>query len=346
MEGFVEESGWPCVDKQARRVECVSEFMDFVCSGDHSKGHICTLSDGIAKLKLDASIPATLLQACRGKSSSVEAVLEAIQQEGGPWTGELFWWPPGESHREEVCGDDLGDKLLRYRPFSEPCYVAELRGAERLPRGSHELTDTLTSVDVKDSGPRLPFWDRGHGFVGAAGSGLGLHVDQAWWSNIAKNFLGYKLVAIWGPGSPVLDTCGGELFRKPLSCGQLKSLEAASSVALLRPGDVACLSGGLPHTTLVVGSNLSLTFYESFLNWSCENLQLLLSGLERPIDQPWWRNNMVPKHLHTVLADIAASLDMRKDDETTKRFRAALEPLKRHLPQGNAHADRKRRRPC
>ncbi|CAJ1420905.1 unnamed protein product, partial [Effrenium voratum] len=178
MEGFVEESGWPCVDKQARRVECVSEFMDFVCSGDHSKGHICTLSDGIAKLKLDASIPATLLQACRGKSSSVEAVLEAIQQEGGPWTGELFWWPPGESHREEVCGDDLGDKLLRYRPFSEPCYVAELRGAERLPRGSHELTDTLTSVDVKDSGPRLPFWDRGHGFVGAAGSGLGLHVDQ------------------------------------------------------------------------------------------------------------------------------------------------------------------------
>ena len=34
------------------------------------------------------------------------------------------------------------------------------------------------------------------------------------------------------------------IFTRISGCGQLKSLEAASSVALLRPGDVACLSGG------------------------------------------------------------------------------------------------------
>ena len=77
---------------------------------------------------------------------------------------------------------------------------------------------TLTTKDVKDcvSG-RLPMWDRGHGFIGSTGSGTVLHVDQAFWSNVAKNFLGYKLVAVWGPADAefVLDACGGELFRKP-----------------------------------------------------------------------------------------------------------------------------------
>ena len=80
---------------------------------------------------------------------------------------------------------------------------------------------------------RLPMWDRGHGFVGTNGSGSILHVDQAWWSNVAKNFLGHKLVALWGPGEaePVLDACGGSLFRKPLSPEQHDALKQASRIA-------------------------------------------------------------------------------------------------------------------
>ncbi|CAE7257911.1 unnamed protein product, partial [Symbiodinium pilosum] len=152
---------------------------------------------------------------------------------------------------------------------------------------------------------QLPLFDRGHGFVGAAGSGICLHVDQAWWSNIAKNFLGHKLVAVWGQDSDVLATCGGEIFRTPLSAAQTVALGSAKSVALLGPKDVASFSGGVPHVTLVVGKDLNLTFYESFLNWHCDNLELLLKGAARPRNLPWWRNNMSADHLNTVMEDIA-----------------------------------------
>lgn len=99
----------------------------------------------------------------------------------------------------------------------------------RVAKGS-ELTDSLTSRDLKDLCPKMPFWDRGHGFLGGSGAGFCLHVDQAWWSNVAKNFCGQKLVALWPPGhkkpgeristqgTSVLESCGGELFRKPLCC--------------------------------------------------------------------------------------------------------------------------------
>ena len=89
----------------------------------------------------------------------------------------------------------------------ETCYAAELKRSE---------TESLASRDLKDLCPKMPFWDRGHGFLGSSGAGFCLHVDQAWWSNVAKNFSGHKLVALWPQGTSVLETCGGELFRKPL----------------------------------------------------------------------------------------------------------------------------------
>merc|ERR1712187_916518 len=110
-----------------------------------------------------------------------------------------------------------------------------------------------------------------------------MHVDQAWWSNVAKNFRGYKLVATWGPkhAKDVLKTCGNTLFRKPLTVAQTTALSSASRIALVRPGDVVSFSGGLPHITMVVGENLNFTAYESFVNWYPENARLLLEGAAR-----------------------------------------------------------------
>ncbi|CAK8999819.1 unnamed protein product [Durusdinium trenchii] len=332
--GPVAESGWPLtvLEDPAKcssvsRVDSVAEFRDFVRHGRHSEGEMCILTEGISKLQLTNSIPETLSEVLsqRKKLSAVEALLKTIEQGEDPWTGELFWWPPGETRREEVLGEDLRSKLLRYRPFVETCYAAELRSSRRGPHPrSCEQTDTLTSLDVKDlvtSHGSVPLWDRGHGFLGSSGAGIGLHVDQAWWSNIAKNFYGYKLVALWAPGSNVLETCGGELFRKPLCHRHLSALDRCCAVALLRPGDVACFTGGLPHTTLVVGSELNLTFYESFVNWNCDNLALLLSGLQRPIDQAWWQNNMSPEFAQTVLDDILRVVDAGgKLEEFQERF--------------------------
>lgn len=331
LEQAAGESGWPLEiledpARQGKRLDSVAEFMDFLRCGKHSDGEMYILTEGISKLKLETSLPETLHQACLTKQSTVEALLNTLDR-GDPWAGELFWWPPGETKREEVCGVDLCNKLLRYRPFAETCYVAEMRRPKRALHGqSLEMTDTLTLTDVKDLASfRLPFWDRGHGFLGSAGAGICLHVDQAWWSNVAKNFFGNKLVALWGPGTRVLDTCGGELFRKPLCERHLAALAECRRVALLRPGDVACFTGGLPHTTLVLGSALNLTFYESFLNWNCDNLDLLLSGLQRRVDQAWWQNNMEPKFVETVLGDIVrVAGDFIEDSEDHEKFVSLL----------------------
>eukprot|EP00435_Cladocopium_sp_Y103_P047344 s1127_g13.t2 len=301
------ESGWPLEiledpARQGKRLDSVAEFMDFLRCGKHSDGEMYILTEGISKLKLQTSLPQALHQACLTKQSTVEALLNALDQ-GDPWSGELFWWPPGETKREEVCGVDLRNKLLRYRRTVSPTSCSDqahsLRHATLLKCEGlafevyHALqnpTPSCTSEDLASF--RLPFWDRGHGFLGSAGAGICLHVDQAWWSNVAKNFFGHKLVALWGAGekmdfnkkpghvcrgTQVLDTCGGELFRKPLCNRHLAALGECRRVALLCPGDVACFTGGLPHTTLVVGSALNLTFYESFLNWNC-NLLMFAGG--------------------------------------------------------------------
>ena len=45
-------------------------------------------------------------------------------------------------------------------------------------------------------------------FVGSALSGSPVHVDQVQWSNIGKNYIGHKLLAIWKYGResfPFLD---------------------------------------------------------------------------------------------------------------------------------------------
>ena len=51
----------------------------------------------------------------------------------------------------------------------------------------------------------MPYWDRyDEGvFIGALHSGSVLHVDQVGWSNIGKNWKGYKVLALWKYGAEV-----------------------------------------------------------------------------------------------------------------------------------------------
>eukprot|EP00933_Yihiella_yeosuensis_P019904 TRINITY_DN16050_c1_g1_i2.p1 TRINITY_DN16050_c1_g1~~TRINITY_DN16050_c1_g1_i2.p1 ORF type:complete len:413 (-),score=74.30 TRINITY_DN16050_c1_g1_i2:85-1323(-) len=330
LKEAADQSGWPLeLLEDASRQPCIADsietFSRFVCYGDHSKAQCCVLPGGISNLGLDKSIPAALLDACRQDSNPVDCVLQAAEQGAGGnednLSGDVYWWFPEERNREEMSGTSMRNKLLRFKENASSdlmVYIAELKREHHSPHSiTAELTDTLSSKDLKDCIQGcLPMWDRGHGFVGSAGAGICLHVDQVCWSNISKNFLGHKLVALWGPEeqSEVLATCGGELFRKPLSEAQLKALRSASLVALLRPGDIASFTGGLPHVTAVVGNSLNLTFYESFLNWNRCNAELLLCGASRPSGQHWWQNVMEETMMNGILDDI---VDCVKDCETS-----------------------------
>ncbi len=106
-------------------------------------------------------------------------------------------------------------------------YVAELRRNEKYthPATKDETVKTALTLDVKDVLPNnmqqwFPYWDRyDEGiFVGDNQTGKCLHVDQVLWSNIGKNFTGYKIAAAWPfgkVGNDVLDRLGREVFKKP-----------------------------------------------------------------------------------------------------------------------------------
>ncbi|KAJ1629785.1 hypothetical protein T492DRAFT_872913 [Pavlovales sp. CCMP2436] len=202
-------------------------------------------------------------------------------------------------------------------------YIAEL-SHRRLcphpcfPRGEHSRT--LSARDVQNVllggvGRVQPSWDRGHAFLGSAGTGSSVHVDQVCWSNVGKNYTGHKVLAIWPLGAEthrILDRWYRFLLPRPdpltgeLSEDAAADLATASRVALVGPGDVFVFSGANAHTTLVVpmrtgeagmrserpgvrarsaggaaGSGaagcLNLTFYESFVKVNLDNLKALLN---------------------------------------------------------------------
>lgn len=91
------------------------------------------------------------------------------------------------------------------------------------------------------------------------------------------NFTGYKLVATWPAGETsarLHATLLDSVFTPPLTDKQLAALQLAHRVALLRPGDVFCLSGGVAHATLSLSPNI--TSYESLVTLNIDNLRLFL----------------------------------------------------------------------
>eukprot|EP01065_Artemidia_motanka_P013149 TRINITY_DN1724_c4_g1_i1.p1 TRINITY_DN1724_c4_g1~~TRINITY_DN1724_c4_g1_i1.p1 ORF type:complete len:278 (+),score=49.49 TRINITY_DN1724_c4_g1_i1:112-834(+) len=198
-----ERSGWPAelvcdTSKHPRVVQTASEFLSFCCYADHSQAQMCVLPDGIRKLGLEDSAPRALLEASARHKTAVGCVMEAIDREaGGPGDGldgDVFWWPAGSDQRKEKTKGSLRDRLVRCQADAKPSDLVYIAEISRDHRTRHKLTGErsrqLSTLDVRDLvGGKLPMWDRGHFFVGGEGAGSCLHIDQAWWSNVAKNFL-------------------------------------------------------------------------------------------------------------------------------------------------------------
>ena len=155
-------------------------------------------------------------------------------------------------------------------------YLAEMRFTEKYRHApSGEWTKTLLTKDFRDhitseEADCTAYYDRyDEGvFVGGHESGSPLHVDQVSWSNVGKNFSGYKVMAVWKYGVEsfsVLDKHLRQLFVGELSEGQVAALHETCKLVLVSPGDVFVFSGANPHTVMSVGEALSLTAYESFV---------------------------------------------------------------------------------
>lgn len=83
-------------------------------------------------------------------------------------------------------------------------YISELRWQQKVkhPLDPDEEVKTATNCDIFDVAPfsrHMPLWERSEGgiFIGERGAGSGLHVDQCLWSNVGRNWCGFKLFAIW-----------------------------------------------------------------------------------------------------------------------------------------------------
>lgn len=66
------------------------------------------------------------------------------------------------------------------------------------------------------------YWDRyDEGlFAGGRGSGKGVHIDRVLWSNVGKQWRGYKLLAAWPPGETskrVASELSDVVFSPPLT---------------------------------------------------------------------------------------------------------------------------------
>lgn len=169
---------------------------------------------------------------------------------------------------------------------AELLYVAEMRLKQEAPHPiGGEKVKTICQRDVKDVlGPLVSwtlYWDRyDEGFfAGGRFSGKGLHVDQVLWSNVGRNYKGYKLAAAWPKGEcskQVALEFYDVLFVPPLQPRELQALQKAAKVALLRPGDVYIFSGGVAHTVLCVSEEMCIGVYESFVTFHPDHVKHFL----------------------------------------------------------------------
>lgn len=210
-------------------------------------------------------------------------------------------------------------------------YVCEMRLQEQVPHPiGGERVKTVCLRDVKDVlGPYAAwtlYWDRHDEgfFVGSAPSGKGVHIDQVLWSNIGKNWRGYKLIAAW-PKGEISDRVAKEfddvLFHPPLTSKDVKALHEAAKVVLVRPGDVYLFSGGIAHTVLCVGDDLCISSYESIVTAVPRHVELFLGTSD--VNGPYQLHDGMP-------------LDELRDiwDEVADQFEEAADQLEDTEGQG------------
>ena len=345
-------AGWPsslaAPEKTPRVVRSPAEFAEAALVDRHVD-ELIVLRGGVRALGLAETVPCELLRVAR-EQRSTRAFLAALDERllRGLRARVYCTEVDGGFHsrdelelKKDASGAELDTLLDKWRELqrrggvcsaSASVYIGELRRAHKY---RHPLdgrwVKTLLASDVKDWVGRaradaMPYWDRyDEGvFVGGRYSGSPLHVDQVSWSNVGKNFAGYKLLAIWPYGEAsraLFDEHNYALFAPPLAACEEEALRAACKVALVGPGDAVLFSGGNAHMALSISAELSLTAYESFLNLNPMNLAAFLdSGTPKQYRQCRARAAM----LEDIKLDVADVVEDLEADLTEGTLRDAL----------------------
>jgi hypothetical protein len=211
-DAMLRSSGWPMdllLDpaKQPRVAGSAEEFIQELFFGDHLD-QIIVLKNGVDLLQQADAVPQAILTAAASQST-VRGFLGALGDDMlTSHNGRIYYADSTERFLDQVRTDPatgLELKNLREKfaavnkdeaAGDASMYIAELRRTEKFrhPSDNHWAKTALTT-DVKDyvgveRADLMPYWDRyDEGvFVGAAGAGSAMHVDQVGWSNIGKNY--------------------------------------------------------------------------------------------------------------------------------------------------------------
>jgi len=371
-----DEPLWPILERQRPEiVHSVQAFVDSMLYQPHLD-RVVVLPDGIRLLGQQNGIPEAVRQAAR-KSQSLRSLLDALGDEALDKFRGRLWHYGNKGCEKEIKRGDKKKRALRETvrelglqersgavPAAAPLYLSELRWRDKVvhPSCQEELVKTSTNVDIYDYAPssrRMPLWERSEGgiFIGERGAGSGMHVDQCLWSNVGRNWCGYKLFALWPweERHAILDEAGkGAVFHLPLTQHEERFLERAKTVALLRPGDVWVFSGGQPHTALGVGDGLGICAYESFVPAHPNAVGLLVRSNTKSAH--WKGCWMDDDDLDELYEDVVDSLQRSLRDESLgaslrARLKACVEVMRedgddycRELWEQEDRGERRRRR--
>mmetsp|Transcript_17198 Transcript_17198/g.27481 ORF Transcript_17198/g.27481 Transcript_17198/m.27481 type:complete len:294 (-) Transcript_17198:520-1401(-) len=260
----IKQSGWPeelfsDTSKQPVVLETAEAFIDAMMFGEHMN-RVVVLKEGIKKLGMADALPKGMVEAAHEENNALSWLGKLHGDFKAKADARVYYFRKQEARRNEreMTRHPKTDKRLRSLQEKEIAlklreditspYLTELRYKKKYKHATDEIdykVKTVLTFDMKDRlgdlAKFLPYIDRiDEGvFVGGAFTGSCVHVDQVQWSNIGKNFSGYKVFAIWKHGKEaydILDKYHQRLFIPPLSNSEIKTLRQATTVALLGPG--------------------------------------------------------------------------------------------------------------
>jgi len=297
-------------------VHTADAFLRATCFESHVDD-VIVLAGGLDKLGLASSLPGYVLEAASASRSTLEFCHRLGQHRGlEHFDAYLSRFPEG--HETLVSRDSQGDRLDDLGEMCEEAckawpderyYISELgRYSKRDHPLTQERTRCLLDADVRDVcekelGVELPIWERGNAFVGESGTGSCVHVDKVCWSNVGKNWTGYKLFCVWRIGAQstqILAQHYKKIMSAPFSDTDIEALKMAVKVCLLVPGDVYVFCGACAHMAVTVGPALNVSGYEALVNFNKRSLATFtVSG--------------TPEHLEAEQASKSAMYEWKQD---------------------------------
>jgi hypothetical protein len=346
-EEIYADGGWPVPrpEQSARIVSSPEEFVDILMYGSHID-EIYVLPNGLYRMQQRDNLPQDIRESAQTSTTVLSWLSKLDAERLDKLKGDVFYQGPqgeesevykcsktkehlytleekrNEVHRRITNGDEL-----------KGLYVKEMRFIEKYRHPvDNEWVKTVLSEDMKDyvgiDRARVPvYWDRySEGvFIGNRCSGSPMHVDQCLWSNVGKNWQGYKLFALWRwddeKTNQVMSKHYRRIFTPPLSTEAKEALATAVKVCIVRPGDVFVFSGANPHMAVVVTDELSVTAYESFVNVNPRSIQVFCST---STDLHWNHSHMREDDLRDLKHDVMDLIEVNLE-RLTRRKRGRVE---------------------